>query len=235
MNFATLQGLTIPEGNVTQITDAYGNVLWKLAVDEGDEYVYLRPSADISVDDTLTLHPADATSAYMLINEEVSDGSATYIEAIASADNSTVYGTARFALSGTMPKNRTVTDIYVGVCAKADANDDYNITKSRIYITLYINGESASVGPPGTTGIWTGWEGTTFAEQLKLGFAGFASDSLIGTQTVLKFINEYVAANGVLPDMEVRIELYGYAYANGSKTSYGSAGISHFYVALKCE
>lgn len=31
MNFATLKGLTIPEGNVTQITDASGNVLWKKA------------------------------------------------------------------------------------------------------------------------------------------------------------------------------------------------------------
>ena len=28
MNFATLQGLTIPEGVVTQITDASGRVLW---------------------------------------------------------------------------------------------------------------------------------------------------------------------------------------------------------------
>lgn len=31
MNFATLKGLAIPEGNVTQITDASGNVLWKKA------------------------------------------------------------------------------------------------------------------------------------------------------------------------------------------------------------
>ena len=30
MNFATLKGLTIPEGVVTQITDASGRVLWKL-------------------------------------------------------------------------------------------------------------------------------------------------------------------------------------------------------------
>lgn len=29
MNFATLKGLTIPEGNVTKITDASGRVLWK--------------------------------------------------------------------------------------------------------------------------------------------------------------------------------------------------------------
>lgn len=31
MNFATLKGLTIPEGVVTQITDATGNVLWSAA------------------------------------------------------------------------------------------------------------------------------------------------------------------------------------------------------------
>ena len=29
MNFTNLTGLTIPEGNVTQITDASGRVLWK--------------------------------------------------------------------------------------------------------------------------------------------------------------------------------------------------------------
>lgn len=29
INFATLQGLTIPEGNVTEIKDASGRVLWK--------------------------------------------------------------------------------------------------------------------------------------------------------------------------------------------------------------
>ena len=29
MDFSTLKGLTIPEGTVTQITDAGGNVLWK--------------------------------------------------------------------------------------------------------------------------------------------------------------------------------------------------------------
>ena len=31
IDFSTLQGLTIPEGNVTQIADASGNVLWKAA------------------------------------------------------------------------------------------------------------------------------------------------------------------------------------------------------------
>jgi hypothetical protein len=37
MNFATLQGLTIPEGVVTQITDASGRVIW--AVQSGEPIV----------------------------------------------------------------------------------------------------------------------------------------------------------------------------------------------------
>ena len=35
INFSTLQGLTIPEGVVTQITDAAGSVLWKVASNGG--------------------------------------------------------------------------------------------------------------------------------------------------------------------------------------------------------
>jgi hypothetical protein len=34
MNFSTLKGLTIPEGVVTQVADASGNVLWKKAPSE---------------------------------------------------------------------------------------------------------------------------------------------------------------------------------------------------------
>lgn len=34
IDFATLKGLAIPEGNVTQITDASGRVLWKQAPSE---------------------------------------------------------------------------------------------------------------------------------------------------------------------------------------------------------
>ena len=73
IDFSTLQGLTIPEGVVTQIADASGRVIWS-AVPPFDGFIYLRPSADISVEETFTLTPSDATAAYLLINEEVSDG-----------------------------------------------------------------------------------------------------------------------------------------------------------------
>lgn len=42
INFSSLQGLTIPEGNVTQITDASGRVLWSSTIKftiNGDTYI----------------------------------------------------------------------------------------------------------------------------------------------------------------------------------------------------
>ena len=104
MNFATLQGLTIPEGVVTQITDASGRVLWKSG--PSVVTVILRPTADISV--THSVYPA-GSAAYSCIDEEVADGDATYI-----------YGTANttdIKFSGVIPDGMTVVGakaVYVG-------------------------------------------------------------------------------------------------------------------------
>ena len=97
MNFATLKGLTIPEGNVTQITDASGRVLWSSAP-PFDGIVYLRPTADVS--GTYSVYPT-GMAGYACIDEEVADGDSTYIYSNGiSAD---------FMLTGTIPKGVTVT------------------------------------------------------------------------------------------------------------------------------
>ena len=44
IDFATLKGVTIPEGNVTQITDASGAVLWKAAPSGANVKVTLENS-----------------------------------------------------------------------------------------------------------------------------------------------------------------------------------------------
>ena len=70
IDFSTLQGLTIPEGVVTQITDASGMVLWSAVKEVGT--LYLRPSADISVNHTE--YPRFSSSdIYTFINEEELD------------------------------------------------------------------------------------------------------------------------------------------------------------------
>ena len=76
MNFANLKGLTIPEGNVTQITDASGRVIWS-AVRSVVGTLYLRPSADISIVSG-NKYPETLEYCYQGISEEVADGYATY-------------------------------------------------------------------------------------------------------------------------------------------------------------
>ena len=62
----------IPEGNVVQVTDESGAVIWS----SGPKVSYLRPSADVAI--TASTYPA-GISAYTCINEEVADGDSTYI------------------------------------------------------------------------------------------------------------------------------------------------------------
>lgn len=100
INFSTLKGLTITEGNVTQIADASGRVLWKQA--PKSVTVILRPTADIenSQNNNHSVYPAES-SRFACIDEEVADGDATYI-----------YGnscTTEFMLTGTIPDGMTVT------------------------------------------------------------------------------------------------------------------------------
>ena len=59
---------------------------------------YLRPSADISVEHSL--YPEGSTSAYMLINEETSDGEATYIYKYCYNEYS---ATSSFKMNGEYP------------------------------------------------------------------------------------------------------------------------------------
>ena len=81
-------------GNVVQITDASGRVIW--SANKTVNVVYLRPSADISVGHSL--NPADSTSAYMLVNEEVDDNTATYIYTTLPSGDGIESGTSKFEL-----------------------------------------------------------------------------------------------------------------------------------------
>ena len=103
IDFSTLQGLTIPEGVVTQIKDAQGNVLWKKIVAGS---VIWRPSADISIEHSL--YPASSDQAYKLINEEVSDGDSTYIWTDGAGR------TSKFKLDGNSPPiGATITSVTI--------------------------------------------------------------------------------------------------------------------------
>ena len=179
INFATLQGLTIPEGVVTQITDASGRVIWA-----GKEVgtLTLRPSADISVEHTLT--PSNSTAAYLLINEELADYSSTYIYSDAETEGGASVSKFKLAVSGqALAKSFVVTSVnIVGHTYSYFWGDGTHKNEFR----LEINGtETASV--------------TDTSARSPFDFS--VSDAIA-------LINEAVATSGALPDINIIITSY---------------------------
>ena len=140
IDFSKLQSLTIPEGVVTQIADASGRVLWS-AIEPEPSFLYLRPSADISVGHTL--YPTSSTTAYLLISEEVPDDSSTYItHTITAGDTSTYSKTSSFRFScSNVPQTYKIKSakMVVKYCYTL-ATPSANTTYLNTYATITANG-----------------------------------------------------------------------------------------------
>lgn len=143
INFATLQGLTIPEGVVTQITDAAGNVLW--SANQETSILYLRPSADISINHSL--YPADSTAAYLLIGEEEPDGASTYISHTFVADDTSTYSKSssfRFSCAN-LPQTYRIKSakiIYINYSVLGYAA---TLTNYRVTATISVDGSETKI------------------------------------------------------------------------------------------
>lgn len=99
---------------------------------------YLRPSADISVGHTL--HPADSTAGYLLINEETADNGSTYICLNHSGKSSSA--SSQFMLTGNVPTGDiTITGIklkHVSMCSTTNLstrNVECSIDASGVVVT----------------------------------------------------------------------------------------------------
>lgn len=194
---------------------------------EFDGFVYLRPSADISVDSTLTFTPSDIAAAYMLINEEVSDGATTCLSAIATADNIDVQATAKFRLDGYIPEQITkVNNINLFVSAttsELDTTDSGYWSTGYIWVRLYF-GEYKWYASFSDSAISHGFEGSDYTPLQAL-----------NTEDLLSAVNAYIADNGVLPSIELEIGLSAERYGESNKYSYGYAEVSQAYIILECE
>lgn len=245
IDFFTLQGLTIPEGMVTQIMDASGMVLWKLAT--GGNAYYLRPIADISVDSTITLTPTDATAAYMLINEEVSDGGSTTIGVAASEDATSVSGTATFRLGGYVPENiGRILDFNVAVSGDTPGStvtdDGFPTNGSGIGVNLHLNGTEISCDFQADA-VSDLFQGASFDIRNPNSFSRLETNGSfkeVSKDVLLAEINDYISANGVLPNIELEIGLSARRVTttdSGGKSSTldGYAEVSQAYVVLEYE
>lgn len=237
IDFSKVTGLSDSRGNIVQITDAAGRVLWS-AVPAFDGTIILRPSADISVDSTIALVPPDATAAYLLVNEEVSDGEATMLNLDANNFDNRATGAARFVLGGYVPKNISrVKNIYVVASGDGDPHNDKDSSTSRINFLLRVGGMTQYYFMPNTTGLWNNFFDSKNFDPIELFVYTKSEDgggTFLGatTEELCAEINAYISANGTLPNMELTLDMM---VKTGDSKESGYVRVSQVYVALECE
>lgn len=174
--------------------------------------IYLRPCADISVEHMI--YPANSgLSAYQHINEEVSDEDALYIKVDTYDDDDVA--TSKFKLSNaTSPSNKTF--IITGVDIGGDPTGASSAGDARNAFKLEINGTETE---------------TFLVESEKNALIS------VSVPDVIVALNEYVAINGTLPDINIIITSYRYTSTSdgGNKAQTVDSGVSQIYVAIHYE
>ena len=245
IDFSRCVGWAIPEGNVVQVADAGGRVLWSLGGKLPGTF-YLRPSADIFVENTVSKNQFLATAYYLMINEEVSDGEATCIGVTASSLGEAT-GTARFAVGGNVPaKINRVTGFDVIVCADAEPMgktiDGYPKSLGYVRVLVVVEGTSYELCF-GNNGTWEMW-GSQFASQhYEPLCASEDQTSRNQYEEAFNAIKAYVETNGMLPSIQLEFIINGGYYAGetspdskGSTSSQSGYGrVSQAYIVLDCE
>lgn len=165
----------------------------------------LRPSADISIGHIL--YPAGSTAAYLLINEETSDNSSTYIR---SDKGDSSVATSKFALSisGQLPaKKFTVSNVvlhfdpYSSSSVECTAYNEFN---------LEINGISS---------------GRQSSDER-------SKESTLTFTDVIPVINDFLAVNGTLPPITLTVISHGGHQITETKVSDASMGITQAYLTV---
>lgn len=243
IDFSRCVGWTIPEGNVVQVADAGGRVLWR---PEGKlpGTFYLRPSADIYLSSNITLTPADAAAAYLLINEEEHDDDSTKIALVASETTGDLSGSAKFSVGGDVPQKITkVTNFDLVVSARHSTlydNDNGGVAipgmGSTFSVDLAINGVVYSCVFEGGNDQLSGFENNLIFDT-KEATHFYLAEQYVSKETMLAEINSLLSINGVLPDIELTFNMTAFDYVNSAnnKTGYGYVYVTQAYIALECE
>lgn len=222
IDFSTLRGLTIPEGNVTQIVDASGKVIWR-AKKERVGKLYMRPSVDISLEHMI--YPSSLLHGYLAICEEVSDDGVTYIGVktdTKTSNPSDVNATSTFGL--------TITDEVIVnkvlsakiVCIEYTLGGKENAAYQDITCSIGVNG----------TEVGSGFKEIRYEAN---GTQFFLTNTLdnIDMSQFISIVNQYIQENrGNLPTITLTVQ--NRAYASGAANS-STSGLTQAYIELECE
>lgn len=182
----------------------------------------LRPSADIITPTQYgALVPHDSTTAYLLVNEEISDEDSTYLFSESGGDLETI--TASFNLSGAIPKEKIKIIGIKVYCSMKVHLDNINTCNGGVIATMKLN------------------ENTS--DEVRLGFKKTESwelvcDSIYLNHSFENEINSSIASNGsqILSNLVLNINIStdGDNEGNDMKGGgdYGVCYVSQTYVEL---
>ena len=192
------------------VGDSNGKARLCWSAEEVINTLYLRPSADVSVGHSL--YPADSTAAYLLVNEEISDGSSTYIRSTHSDKSNMTSAASQFALSSAKPiKSGRVTSANL-VCVANYSGTTNNLLR----VTLTIDGEIFG----------------EYIEQVNNTLYSNYDFSFVSNSDMVNLINEYITNNGAIPP--ITLSVITAAMASSSKNA-GTMSITQIYLELNGE
>lgn len=221
IDFSTLQGLSIPEGVVTQITDESGRVIWNAVKSVVGDF-YLRPSADISVGHTFSRNGTVVAyhdgytnegerPVYVFINEEVSDENSTYLLA-----STFFYGTrySNFATNGTLP-NRIKNILSSQICVSGYTYIDGDGLSAELSFIVCVDNKEIEI----PIIFKNNTEVYEFVEKT--------------SGDVTSAINTHLANNGVFPNVNIKIKTI--VPQSSSIKASAELCLSQVFIKLTCE
>ena len=209
IDFSTLQGLTIPEGVVAQITDASGRVLWSAAPQEST--LFLRPCAQ-SNSSHFSPYPTSLSGIHAAVSEEVADDDATYITAKVSQSLDTS-GIRDVTVRANMQFDGEAVD-FTGSVVSGFAIIRRS-TENDPYYSFVINGvyyyQSNSETLSDTTA------------------NGYTDVRVVMPETAISAINEYISQHNKLPNIQYN---FSYTVQNTKTVTYK---VTQVYLSLTCQ
>lgn len=138
----TLTSTATTDGSGTESDSVYAFINSAYLIIEylPKDTVYLRPSADVSIGHTL--YPSESTSAYLLINEEVSDEYSTYI--IAGNEQGDGEATSIFKMSANIDIPKKIKFVDGAVIMSVSNSNAYSST-FYCALSLTVDGVTASI------------------------------------------------------------------------------------------
>lgn len=181
---------------------------------------YVRPSADISLGHPVV--PDTLGAGYLAINEEVCDGTATYIgnSAVSADDDLSVTSSFKMSMNEQAAISRVISatfGIYLNLKTHTDVTNSASCTA-----TVFVSNNNVFNYSK---------QAMTTSENGGGSFSGLDRQDMPNLVTA---INSFINSNGIGSFPEITITVYN--EVNGTNTkSTGSSYVSQIYIELECE